>query len=496
MGNLKTDIAIIGAGITGCTIARELSKYKLKILVIDKEADAGWGTTKGNSGLIHPGYEGDEGTLRLSLCHKGSILFKENAPELDIKIKYTGSLLNVFKEEQIKTLEYLLKQGKKYGVTGLKIITNKNGALKKIEPNISSNVIAALYCEEHCITSPYEAAIALYENARANSVDFLLSSEACGISYDKTQKVFFIDTASYNPDLNYIVKHKSLIEADFIINAAGVFADDIAKMIGDDSFNITAIKGQYFLLDSEASNLVRRPNIRIPDIENKKSKGMLISPTTGNNIHLGSNYEVTNKYDYETTKYELNEIKEKLSQMIEGIPFDKVITTFTGLRAYADSGDFIVGPSFINNKFINAAGIQSPGLSCSFIIAEIMIDALKSAGAKLVKNPKFIPERKSIQKLDKVDFIKNNKLYKSNSNFGEIVCRCEKVTEAEVVDAIKNGATTLDGIKFRTRAGMGRCQGGYCTLRVMKILSRELGLPFNKITKSGDNSYIALKEMI
>lgn len=495
MGSLKTDIAIIGAGITGCTIARELSKYKLKILVIDKEADAGWGTTKGNSGLIHPGYAGDEGTLRLSLCHRGSILFKKNAPDLDINIKYTGSLLNVFKEEQIKTLEYLLKQGRKNGVTGLKIITSKNGALKKVEPNISSHIIAALYCEEHCITSPYEAAIALYENARANSVNFLFSSEVRGISYDKNQKVFLIDIAGYDHDLCCKVKHKSLVEADFVINAAGVFADDIARMIGDDSFNITAVKGQYFLLDSEASDLVRRPNIRISDIENVKSKGMLVSPTTGNNIHFGSNYEITNKYDHATTKNELNEIREKLSQMIVGIPFEKVITTFTGLRAYANTGDFILGSSFINNRFINAAGIQSPGLSCSFVISEIMFDALKSAGAKLIKNPKFIPERKSIQKLDKLDFVKNNKLYKNNTSFGEIICRCEKVTEAEVLDAIKKGATTLDGVKFRTRAGMGRCQGGYCTLRVMKILSRETGLPFNKITKSGDNSYIASREM-
>lgn len=491
MNKIKADIVVIGAGITGCALARQLSRYKAKILVIDKEADVSCGTTKANTGLIHPGYTGEEGTLRLSITHKGNLCFRKNAPELDIPIKCVGSLLTIFKVEQIKILEHLLQQGKKYGVTGLEVILNKNGDLKKLEPNISDKVIAALYCKEHYLTSPYEAAIALYENARMNSVDFMFSSEVYAIDYDKTKKLFFIDTTSFDPDLNSRVSHNRIVEADYLINAAGIFADNIARMIGDATFNITAIKGQYYLLDNEASDLVRRPVMRMPDEENARSKGMVVSPTYGNNILVGSTDEITSKYDFSTTKNELDDVKEKLSQMVTGIPFNKVITSFAGLRAVSDNADFIIAPSLINNKFINVAGIQSPGLTCCFAISEMVIDIMKDLNIALIKNQKFVPQRKRINKFSENTFEGKTKLYDMNNKYGEIICRCEKVTEAEIVEAIKRGATTLDGIKFRTRAGMGRCQGGYCTLKVMKILSRELGLSFDKITKCGEDSYIA-----
>ena len=283
MNNVKADIVIIGAGITGCAIVRQLGKYKSKVLVIEKESDASCGTTKVNSGLVHPGYAGEKGTLRLSLAHKGNLCFRENAPELDIPLKCTGSLLAIFKEEQMKVLEYYLQQGKRYGVTGLEIILNQNGSLKKLEPNISDEVLAALYCKEHYMTSPYEAATALYENAKMNSVDFMFSSEVCAINYNETLQTFFIDIESFDPDLNLRVRHKKIIETDYIINAAGIFADDIAKMIGDDSFSITAIKGQYYLLDNEASDLVRRPILKMPDENRPRSKGMAVFPTLGKN---------------------------------------------------------------------------------------------------------------------------------------------------------------------------------------------------------------------
>ncbi len=485
---IKTTIAIIGAGITGCAIARELSKYKVDCLVIEKEADVGWGTTKANTGIIHPGYAGDKGTLRLSLCRRGHILFLKNAEELDIPILFSSSLLNAFKIEQIKILEQLLKQGKEHGVKDIKIILNNNGNLKKLEPNISDKVIASLYCGEYYATSPYESAIALFENATKNGVKFLFSSKVKSINFDKTYKKFYIE-------LSEGIK---IIEADYIINAAGVFADEIAAMVGDNSFYITPIKGQYFLLDNDVKNLVRNHNIRMPDPENIRSKGMVVAITISGNYLVGSNYEATHKYDLSTTKEGLEEIKNKLSEMIVNIPFDKVISTFCGLRAYADTGDFVLGNSQVNERFINAAGIQSPGLTCAFVIAEIIIDYLKEAGLKLKKNLGFVPIRKKPERLNKEGFFKknkeflnNNKLYSKNKSYGEIVCRCEKVSEAEIIEAINNGATTLDSIKFRTRAGMGRCQGGYCTLRVMKILSKKLRIPFDMITKSGGKSFIA-----
>jgi len=545
---IKTTVAVIGAGITGCAIARELSRYKVDTLVIEKEADVGWGTTKANTGIVHPGYAGDRGTLRLALCRQGHILFLKNAEELDIPILYSSSLLNAFKKEQIRTLENLLAQGRQYGVKDIRIVLNGNGELKRLEPNISNNVVAALYCGEYYATSPYEAAIALYENATRNEIKFMLSSKVESIYFNKTNKKFYIevsDTSCLNININIdrkidgrqkkiqnksIGKTKSLsktdfknirtIEADYIINAAGVFADEIANMVKDNSFSITAVKGQYFLLDSDVKDLVKNHNIRVSDPKNIRSKGMVVAITISGNYLIGSNYEATHKYDFSTTARELEEIKEKLSEMIVNIPFDKVISTFCGLRAYADTGDFILGPSDKNGQFINVAGIQSPGLTCAFIIAEIILDCLKVAGLKLKKNPRFFPERKKQVKLCKEElmesgknlirnknlknesvfknnqnFLTNNRLYRLNKSYGEIVCRCEKISEAEIIEAINNGATTLDGIKFRTRAGMGRCQGGYCTLRVMKILSRELGIPFTQITKSGSSSFIAKYKM-
>jgi glycerol-3-phosphate dehydrogenase len=480
---VRTQVAIIGAGITGCAIARELSKYKLDVLVIEKEPDVAWGTTKANSGHVHPGYAGYEGTLRLSICRKGHVLFLKNAEELSIPVKWIGSLLNIFLPEQMDELEHLLAQGKKYNVPGLEIIRDKK-RLKELEHNISDKIIAALYSNEHHICSPYEACIAVYENAAANGVKFLFDAKVENIAYENLNGTFFITAADF-------FGSKKVIQSQYIINAAGVFADDIAKMAGDDSFFITAVKGQYFLFDSEVTDLTKHLNTRIADSDNIRSKGMFVGKTFHNNVLIGSDYELTEKNDDTTSQASLNDIKQKLSEMINNIPFDKVITTFSGLRAYADSGDFVIGPSALNRKFINAAGIQSPGLTCAFLIGEIIAEYLKEVGAELVKDPGFIPVREKPSKIDINDFAGNNILYEKDKGFGEIVCRCEKVTEAEIVRAIKNGATTLDGIKFRTRAGMGRCQGGYCTMRAMNILARETGIPFEKITKSGGNSNIA-----
>jgi glycerol-3-phosphate dehydrogenase len=480
---IKTQVAVIGAGIAGCAIARELSRYKLDVVVLEKEADAAWGTTKANSGHVHPGYAGYEGTLRLSTCRAGQVLFLKNARELSIPVKWIGSLLNILLPEQMNELEHLLQQGRKYNVPGLEIIRDKE-RLKKMEPNLSDKIIAALYCHEHYICSPYEAALAAAENAAANGAKFIFDAKVSCIHHEDSSNIFFI-TAT-----DFFGKDRT-IEAQYIVNAAGIFADDVAKMAGDDSFLITAIKGQYFLLDSEVKNLTKHLNIRVADAGNARSKGMYVGKTFHDNVLFGSNYEVTDKYDVTTSKASLNEIKQKLADVIDGIPYDKVITSFSGLRAYADSGDFVLGPSIANKNFINAAGIQSPGLTCAFLIAEMTAGYLKESGLKMEPNPKFVPVRENPIKLDSADYLSNNSLYEKDKCFGEIECRCEKITEAEIIQAIKNGATTLDGVKFRTRAGMGRCQGGYCTMRVMRILSRETGIPFEKITKSGGNSYIA-----
>jgi glycerol-3-phosphate dehydrogenase len=475
----KTDIAIIGAGIIGCAIARELTKYTRTILVIEKETDVGWGATKANSGVIHAGYAGEKGTLKLNLFHKGNVLFRKYASELDIPVRNTGSLVHAFEKSEIKILEKLLENGRKNGLFGLEIIMDIE-KLRKIEPNIKNNKTAALYAKETCITTPYEAAIALFENARNNSVNFLFNSEVTKIISKRSGKHFIIKT----PDFD--------IEAEYIINAAGVFSDDIAQMIGDDSFTIYPVKGEYLLFDSHTDGYVNLVNF---SVTTNKSKGVLVLPTISGNFMIGPNYYKTNKYDTSVTKRGLGEVKKQSDRLFLNIPYDKVISGFSGLRAVSDTGDFIIAPSEVNSKFINVAGIQSPGLTCVFVIAERVVDILKDAGVRFKKNKKFIPVRKRPQEFNKNNISSNKRLFYIDKGYGEIICRCEKVTESEIVNAIKNGATTVDGVKFRVRAGMGRCQGGYCMLKVMKIISRELNIPFKKITKSGDGSYIAKVEM-
>ncbi len=398
-------------------------------------------------------------------------------------------MLNIFHDSQMGVLENFLEQGRVSGLSGLKIITDRQ-KIKELEPNISNDVKATLFAKETCVISPYGAAISIYENALKNDVDFYFDNEVKSIEYIRNQsgsKLFMIKTknnSAYQPD--------HVFQSEIVINAAGVSSAEIAKMIGDDSFKIRAYRGQYILFDSEAGDFVKHVNFKLPDSSKSKTKGLLVTPTVSGNFFVGPNYEHISGKDLSTTSAGLDEVKENASKMFNNIPFGKIITEFAGLRAVSDTGDFIINESEANKNFINVAGIQSPGLTCAFIIAEIVSDIIKNTGIKMAKSRKYISENEK----NEINNIKNKIETEKSENTDdrqkyEIVCRCEKVTEAEIVDAVKKGATTVDGIKFRTRAGMGRCQGGYCLLKVMRIISRELKIPFEKITKCGKDSYIA-----
>lgn len=387
-------------------------------------------------------------------------------------------MLNIFFTSQMGILENFLKQGKETGLSGLKIITDRQ-KIKVLEPNISKNVLATLYAKETSIIAPYQAAISLYENALLNGVDFYFNKEVESISYNtglSGKKYFTINTKNHSDHCQAYS-----FQSKIIINASGTDAAKIANMIGDDSFKIKTYRGQYILFDTESGNYVKHVNFKLPDSPDSKTKGLLVTPTVSGNFFIGPNYEYVNQKNLSTSSAGLNEVKENASKMFEDIPLKKAITEFAGLRAVSDSNDFIINESPANNNFINLAGIQSPGLTCAFIIAEMVLDILKNKDFKIRKNQRFIPEN---------DLTGLSGTFKKSSRH-EIVCRCEKITEAEIIDAIKKGAVTVDGIKFRTRAGMGRCQGGYCLLRIMKILSKELKIPFSKITKCGKDSYIA-----
>jgi glycerol-3-phosphate dehydrogenase len=463
---IKSDIAIIGAGVIGCAIARRLSRYKNPVVVLEKEADIGWGTTKANSGIIHAGYAGEPESLKLRLSPRGNKLFRKNARELDIPIKEPGSLVNANDRSQIAELEKLYTQGLNNGVPNMRLIRG-NKKIREMEPNIKKEVCASILAKDACIVSPYETVIALYENSKANGIDFLFNNNVIKI---ENNSKFLIHT------------DQAIIKAEYIVNAAGLFTDNIAAMIGDTGFKIEAVKGQYFLIDKE-EDYIKHINFPLATGKDKRSKGILMTPTIDGNILIGPNYIQSDKDDLSTEDRNYREITDKIGKYFDNIPFDKVITSFSGLRAVSDTNDFIISPSPVNTKFINAAGIQSPGLTCVFAISEMVVDMLKESGLRLKNNKEFNPLRYGIKRFDQDDPIKNNVLFKENRDYANIVCRCEKVTEAEVVEAVRRGAATLDGIKFRTRAGMGRCQGGYCALRILKILSRELNIPIEEITK-------------
>jgi len=477
--SIKKDIVIIGAGIIGCAIARELSRFKKKVLVVEKESDVSSGTTKANSGIIHAGYAESPGTLRSSLCRKGNLLFKKNAEELDIQLKNTGSLVNILNLSEIKVLERLLINGKANGLTDLKIIYGSEN-IKKIEPNINKKVCASLLAKEASITSPYGAAFALYENARLNGVEFLFNSVVNEIDFVKPLKHFFLKTPFIE------------IETEILVNAAGIFAHKIANMIGDNSFEIHPAKGEYLVFDNDTPGLVNKINFSSP---NKSTKGVVVTPTVDNNILAGPNFEYTDFKDSSTTFEGLSEIKQKAKDLFPELPFKKVISSFAGLRAVSNTNDFIIGSSCINNKFINIGGIQSPGLTCAFSITQIVIDILRDLKIDLRHNKKFYPIRKKIERFKPDNLLKKFGKFSLGENYNEIICRCENVTKAEIIEAIKRGATDIDGIKLRTRAGMGRCQGGYCLLRVMKIIFEELDIHYEEITKKGNNSRIIKTRM-
>jgi len=477
---ISKDIAVIGAGIIGCAIARELSRFDKSVVVIEKETDVGWGATKANSGILHAGYAGDENTLRFKLSYRGNALFKKYAEELEIPIKNIGSLVNIFDKSFMSALENLRLQGIRNGLRKIEIIMDRD-KLRKIEPNLSNLVEAALYAKEACIVEPYVAAIALFENSKKNGVDFIFNSQVTSIHYDRSSKSFNMRTS------------KGDIRVRYVINAAGIYADEVSKMVGDDSYNIQSVKGQYLLLDKVNNSFVNSINFHPPG---SSTKGILVTPTIDGNIIIGPNYEDSSKEDLSTTTEGMNEVLQKALELFPSLPLNTVITNFAGLRAVSNTGDFVIGLSPANDRFINVAGIQSPGLTCTFTISELVFEILKDVGIKFQKNRKFVPVRQKIKRINLNNFHKNNDLVRNNKLYGEIVCRCEKVTEAEIVEAIKRGSTTIDGIKFRTRAGMGRCQGGYCTLKVINILSRELNMPFECVTKNGDGSYFARYRMI
>jgi len=478
------DVIIIGAGVVGASIARLLSRYRLRIAVIDKEVDVSFGTSKANSGIIHAGFHAPFGTLKASLVVEGNRQFDRLAEELEFPFERRGELVVAFTEEELRILQSLYQNGRKNNVQYMELI-GRNRVLE-MEPNLSTDIIGALYAPTAGIIGPYEYCFALVENAVKNGVELFLGQKVVGIKKSENEN-------PGNCKLMVCTDTGTMLDGCFVINAAGLYADDIASFVGLQDFKITPRKGEEYLLDRRVSRLVTRVIFPVPT---EHSKGMLVIPTIDGPVMVGPTDEpVKNREDFSTTKNGLQKVFAHAKKMVPSIESTDVITSFAGIRPAATGEDFIIGTTPVHG-FINAAGIQSPGLTASPAIAEMIRDILLAQGLELVVKPDFNPKRKAFMRIrgsvDERDFGHVKKLIAMEPNYAKLVCRCENITEEEIVAAIRRGHTTLDGLKFATRACTGRCQGGFCTYRIMRILHRETGIPYEKISKKGPGSELVL----
>ena len=467
---MKWDIIIIGAGVIGCSIARNISKYSINTLVIEKSSDVCSGTSKGNSGIVHSGYGAEPGTLKAKFNIISNPLFDQVCKDLNVEFRRCGTFVVSTKDSGIKQLEELQLSGEKNKVKTELILNKKK--IKEMEPNLTDEANGVLFATTGGIVSPYGLTIAMAENANMNGVEFRFNSEVNDIKVKESSKT--------------VITKKGNFQTDYIINAAGVYADKISEIVGLDYFKITPRRGEYVLFDKETLKL-NRPLFPLPT---KISKGILAAPTLHKHIFFGPNaIELDDKENTSTTTEGLKEVIAGGLKLLPKINLRKIITNFAGLRAVSNTNDFIIEETKIKG-FINVAGIQSPGLTASLGIADYVVDILKDSGLEMSKKESFNPYRERPIRITNLPNEKRHEFIKKDPNYGNIVCRCEHVSEAEVIDAIKRpvGATDLDGIKFRTRAGMGRCQAGFCTARTVKILSDELDIPIEKVSKMGPGS--------
>lgn len=472
------DVTIIGAGVSGCAVARELSRYQVSVCVLEKGEDVCSGTSKANSAIAHAGFDARPGTLMAKLNVEGNRMMKSLSEELDFPFKQIGSLVVCTNPEEKGKLNELLERGKKNGVEGLRIIGRDE--LVKMEPNISDEACAALYAPTAGIICPFMMNIAMAENAAVNGVSFRLNTEVTGIR--KRDGGFTIET------------NNGEIETRFIVNAAGVHVDEIHNMVSADKMKIIPRRGEYLLLDKSAGSHVTRTIFMLPG---RMGKGVLVTPTVHGNLLVGPTAQnIEDKEATNTTREGLAAVMEKSAQTVKNIPYREVITSFAGLRAFEERDDFIIEEVKDAPQFIDCAGIESPGLTSSPAIG-VMIAGMLRDRMNLTEKENFIAKRQGILDPKKLSTEERKELIRKNPAYGNIICRCEMITEGEILDAIHRplGARSLDGVKRRTRAGMGRCQAGFCSPRVMEILAREIpGMTMADVTKCGGASKLIVGE--
>ncbi len=471
MKEKEFDVVVIGAGVTGCAVARELSRWALTVCVAEREEDVCSGTSKANSAIVHAGYDAEPGSLKARFNVEGNRMMGELAEALDFEFKRNGSLVLCFSQEDMPALEALRQKGVKNGVEGLEILTGDQ--VRAMEPNVSDTVTAALYAPSGGIVCPFGMTIALAENACANGVEFAFNTRIQAI--EKTQGGYLLHAGA------------TVLRAGCVVNAAGVYADVIHNMVSERKLHITPRKGDYCLLDKEAGTHVSRTIFQLPG---RLGKGVLVAPTVHGNLLTGPTAsDIEDKECTATTAAGLAEVMEKAGYGVKDIPFRQVITSFCGLRAHEDGDDFVIGETEDAPGFFDAAGIESPGLSSAPAIGVYLAAQIaEKLGAR--KKDGWNGKRKGFIRPEKMSREERAALIREHPEYGTIICRCEGVSEGEILDAIRRrpGAVSLDGIKRRVRQGMGRCQTGFCTPRTMEILARERGVAMEDICKNAPGS--------
>ena len=474
------DAVVIGGGVIGSAIIRYLSLYNMKTLLVEKEEDISSGTTKANSGIVHAGYDPEPGTLKAKLNVKGAKMIKEESGKLHFDYKVNGAMVVSFSPNDDYKIDELFERGIKNGVEDMEIISGDEA--RRLEPNLSENITKCLYLKSSAIVCPFSLTQALSENAYENGAEFKFNTK--------------VETIERIED-GYRIKTDNglIITSNAVINAAGVYGDTINNMVSEKKLHITPRRGSYMLFDNETQGMFNSTIFQLPS---SKGKGVLVTPTVHGNLMIGPNsVDIPDKDDTSTTAFDLDYISKEALRTSPSIPFRKVITSFSGLRAHEDSGDFIVGEAEDAPGFFNAIGIESPGLSSSLSIGEMVARMVADRlGIEKKENP--VLERKAAPRPKEMSIDERNELIKSNPSYGRIVCRCEEISEGEIIDAITRplGARSLDGVKRRVRAGMGRCQGGFCSPKVMELIEKYASIPFDEITKNSKGSNITMEDKV
>ncbi|MFC1771479.1 NAD(P)/FAD-dependent oxidoreductase [Candidatus Margulisiibacteriota bacterium] len=468
------DVIIIGGGIVGLAVARELAQFQLNILLLEKEIEVGFGVSKSNSGIIHTGFQAHHNTLKAKLAVRGNKLYTKMAKNLDFPLQKTGELIVAFTETEKNKLKEIQQNGKKLGIPQTMIVDEN--WLKANEPKLSGNIKYALLAKTAGIINPYEAVYAMAENVLSNGVKIKCNEKVTAIKLLKESWQVKTQNKTYTSKI--------------VVNAAGLFADNISKLAGIDCENTFPRKGEEFLLDKHVGKLSQRIIFPVPQ---KLTKGILIIPTIDGNYMIGPTAEdILDKEDLRTSKTGKEFVVKKVKKIVPSIKEDSIIASFAGLRPATTSGDFHIQED--KNGFINLIGIQSPGLTAAPAIAEEVREIICGS---LTLKPKqnYQEKRKAIIRFRELNHRERLALIKKNPDYGEIVCRCELVTKGEIIEAIQRGARTMDGLKFRTRSQMGRCHGAFCTMKIMHILHQQLGSDYQQITKRGEGSHLAMDQL-